>query len=117
MGLTMEHFNGLTPAEDELLALILEECGEIVQAVGKIQRHGYESVDPTKPPEEQITNRRALQKELGDLKCAIHLMHRSGHIDWQTIDQAAVMKLQRIRRYLHHQPIDIFHPFTTTENV
>ena len=33
-------FNGLTPAEAERLALLMEECGEVVQIIGKVLRHG-----------------------------------------------------------------------------
>jgi len=42
-----KHFNGLSPAEAERLALLAEECGEVVQAVCKVLRHGYESTNPT----------------------------------------------------------------------
>ena len=42
----MEHFNKLTPAEAERLAMLAEECGEVVQIVGKILRHGYDSQHP-----------------------------------------------------------------------
>ena len=37
----MNNFNQLTPAETERLAILAEECGEVIQAVGKILRHGY----------------------------------------------------------------------------
>ena len=37
----MEHFNGLTPAEAKRLALLAEECGEVLQAIGKVLRHGF----------------------------------------------------------------------------
>ncbi len=42
-----QHFNGLHPAEAERLALLIEECGEVVQAASKVLRHGYKSYDPT----------------------------------------------------------------------
>lgn len=49
-------FNGLSPAEVERLALLAEECGEVIQTVGKILRHGYylgskESEDVLSTPE------------------------------------------------------------------
>jgi hypothetical protein len=53
-----EYFNKLNPAEAERLSLLLEECGEVLQIIGKIQRHGYGS-----------SNRSLLEKELG------HIMH------------------------------------------
>lgn len=42
----MKNFNGLSPAETERLALLSEEMGEVQQAIGKILRHGYESIHP-----------------------------------------------------------------------
>ena len=41
-----EHFNRLSPAEDERLTVLAEECSEVIQAICKIQRHGYESFNP-----------------------------------------------------------------------
>ena len=35
------HFNKLTPAQAERLAILIEECGEVIQAATKILRHGY----------------------------------------------------------------------------
>jgi hypothetical protein len=46
-----QHFNGLTPAEAERLALLAEECGEVIQAIGKVLRHGYESRHPYGEPD------------------------------------------------------------------
>lgn len=59
----MEHFNRLTPAEAERLALLAEECGEVIQAIGKVLRHGFESTHPDGGP----TNRESLERECGDV--------------------------------------------------
>src|SRR6266702_712335 len=67
------HYNGLTPAEDERLTLLAEECAEVIVAIAKIQRHGYESFDPTiEIPEDMRpeTNRQALTREMGDVRAA-----------------------------------------------
>ena len=32
----MDKHNNLTPAEEERLALLSEECGEVIQAIGKV---------------------------------------------------------------------------------
>jgi len=60
-----EHFNKLTPAEAERLAMLAEEAGEIVQMVGKILRHGYESYHPNDC--DKTTNRILLMSEIKDL--------------------------------------------------
>jgi NTP pyrophosphatase (non-canonical NTP hydrolase) len=95
-----EHFNGLMPAEAERLAILAEECAEVIQAVAKILRHGYESDNFGRLPE---TNREALERELGDLGHAAKRMESAGDINPRTIAARAASKPERIRPYLHHQ--------------
>jgi|SRR5882762_8221559 len=99
----MEHFNKLTPAEDERLALLLEECGEVIQIIGKIQRHGYESYNPLDPIDERKSNRYLLQTELGDLLASINLMESASDIYWSNLQYHAWKKKDRVKKYLHHQ--------------
>jgi hypothetical protein len=94
------HFNKLTPAEAELLALLAEECGEVVQVIGKILRHGLESTHPNAAPIE--TNRYLLQKECGDLWAAMDLLAANGVIDSKAVAQHSTYKLRRVFQYLHH---------------
>jgi NTP pyrophosphatase (non-canonical NTP hydrolase) len=96
------HFNQLTPAQAELLALLLEELGEAQQAIGKILRHGYESVNPF--VDDGPTNRESLEWELGDVSAAIRLLAKAGDVDDNAIVRAEVSKLQRVGAFLHHQP-------------
>jgi len=96
------HFNQLTPAQAELLALLLEELGEAQQAIGKILRHGYESENPF--IEDGPTNRESLERELGDVSAAIRLLAKAGDIDDNAIVRAEVSKLNRVAAFLHHQP-------------
>lgn len=97
------HFNGLTPAEDERLAILAEECAEVIQCVCKIQRHGYESYNPKLPPEQQESNRKALERELGDLGHAVRRMEIAADLNPLAIAARAASKPQRILPYLHHQ--------------
>ena len=55
----------------EKLGYLVEECGEVLAAVGKTQRWGLESVNPELRPEQQETNRVWVLRELRDLKGAI----------------------------------------------
>ena len=57
---------------DGRLAHLVEECGEVIAAVGKTQRFGLDSVNPLLPEDEQETNRAWLIREAIDLKQAIH---------------------------------------------
>ncbi len=95
------HFNGLTPAEAERLALLLEEMGEAQQAIGKILRHGYESYSPF--DETKVTNRRALEREMGDVMHALDRLQESGDLDAEEVNIRAEAKRASVRRYLHHQ--------------
>lgn len=94
-----EHFNQLTPAQAERLAILAEEAGEIVQAVGKILRHGYASTHPNGGPD----NRGSLTKEVGDLFATVALMVDAGDLNEDAVEQAADDKLANGGRYHHHQ--------------
>lgn len=95
----MEHFNRLTPAEAERLALLAEECGEVIQAIGKVLRHGFESTHPDGGP----TNREALEREMGDVYHAMVRMCGTGDLDWNAVTQRADDKARSVVRYFHHQ--------------
>ena len=96
----MDHFNQLSPAEAERLALLAEEIGECTQAIGKILRHGYESRHPNGGP----TNREALEKEVADVLLATKLLLTAGDIDHVRVVTHECMKAESVRQYLHHQP-------------
>jgi NTP pyrophosphatase (non-canonical NTP hydrolase) len=98
----MENFNNLTPAQIERIALLMEECGEVIQACGKILRHGLDSYSPLDP--DQTTNREMLEKELGDVRYAEGLLIDSGDVSAQGIKVAERRKEKNCPRYLHHQP-------------
>jgi len=94
-----ESFNQLTPAQAERLALLAEECGEAVQAIGKILRHGYKSRHPDGGP----TNRGALERECGDVSHAIQRLIDAEDIDNTIITLRALEKSETVEHYLHHQ--------------
>lgn len=95
----MKHFNQLTPAQAERLALLLEEVGEAIQVVGKVLRHGYQSTHPN----DIIINRSLLECKLGDVRAAMILLCDSGDLDKATIHAAADDKLKRVKKWMHHQ--------------
>jgi NTP pyrophosphatase (non-canonical NTP hydrolase) len=98
----MTAFNGLSDAEDERLALLAEECGEVIQAVGKIFRHGYESHNPLQGADRRI-NRAHLEQELGHLAVAVRLMLEAHDLNETLIGIAAAQKVIDVQRWLHHQ--------------
>lgn len=97
--MTTKHFNDLTPAEAERLAMLAEECGEVIQAVGKILRHGYESTHPDGGP----TNREALRREIVDLRVIAYMMGLKGDFPPILKDTEFEEAYGRKYRYAHHQ--------------
>ena len=92
-----EHFNRLSPAEAERLAMLAEECGEIIQVVGKILRHGYESFHPQNPQE---SNRDLLASEVCDFLAVVQMMEADFTVGrGRDFDEAIAKKL----RFAHHQ--------------
>lgn len=102
----MNHFNKLTPAEAERLALLSEELGEVQQIIGKILRHGYESYHPADKKKKPTTNRQLLEKEIGDVSASVLLMTRNGDIMNGSVAANAIKKLEKVEKYLHHNKVE-----------
>jgi NTP pyrophosphatase (non-canonical NTP hydrolase) len=96
----VEHFNGLTPAEAERLAMLIEECGEVITAATKILRHGFGSHHPDRP---NIRNRQDLERELGDVFAVVTRMMAANDIDPNACDESENAKLAKFTRFTHHQ--------------
>ena len=62
---------------EEKLGYLVEECGEVLAAVGKTQRWGPESYNPELPPEQRETNREWVLRELPDLERAIRYVREA----------------------------------------
>ena len=96
---TNEHFNKLSPGEAERLAILAEECGEVIQVVGKILRHGYTSHHPDNPT---VDNEELLYKEIIDVYASVAMLVKSFDID--TINPKDVEDAEiRKKKYSHHQ--------------
>ena len=59
--------------ELQKLGYLVEECGEVMAAVGKTIRWGLDSSNPELPEQERETNRDWILRELKDLKDAIKI--------------------------------------------
>lgn len=91
--------NGLSPAEAERLAMLAEEAGEIVQVVGKILRHGFESRHPNGGP----TNRETLARECGDFCGVLDAMCRAEDLPGQSVEDHGRRKWAKALPYTHFQ--------------
>ena len=95
-------FNGLTPAEAHLLAILVEECTEVIQIVSSIQRSGLRGYNSKKSRE---MNADALVRKMADVRVAMILVCEAGIAYKSTVHRLAYEKLKHISRYLHHSLI------------
>ena len=97
--MTKKHFNNLTPAETERLVLLIEECGEAIQAASKILRHGYESYHPNRDE----NNRYDLEVECGHVRFAMINLCNNGDLNKDQIHTSADIKVKAVLPYLHYK--------------
>jgi hypothetical protein len=95
------HFNRLTEAEAERLALLAEQMGQAIHAIGKVLRHGYEGTNPLTP--KGPTNRDWLEREVAHVYVAASMMFDAGDIRRIACSVHEVEKREDVHRYLHHQ--------------
>lgn len=74
--------------EQELLTILMEECGEVIQACSKIIRFGA--------TDEKLKD---LEKELGDLLCMMELAHEYDLVSWTAIDEGSSAKHEKLKKY------------------
>lgn len=84
----------------ERLAVLSEELGEVQQVIGKILRHGFHSKSPLDP--EAKTNSDMLERELGDVVCAMRLMDFLGDISLARVDRYSIEKHFKLVKWLHY---------------
>jgi len=96
---SMNHFNNLTPAQAERLALLAEECGECIHMIGKVLRHGYNS----RHPDGGHTNQTLLAVEVAHANYALNFMVKNGDLMRGVVNEAFKDRARTIQRYLHHQ--------------
>lgn len=97
----MAHFNQLTPAEAERLALLSEELGEAQQIIGKILRHGYQNYHPDDP--EKTTNRTLLAQEMGHVWAATQMLVIPQDISGMILERSRGEKHEKVKKWMHHQ--------------
>jgi NTP pyrophosphatase (non-canonical NTP hydrolase) len=95
----MKSFNRLKLAQLERLSLLIEECGEVIKAAGKVLRHGYDNFDPD---DDATSNRLDLQREIGDVLCAIDFLVEAKDLSGTIIQYDKKQKRARVGQYLHH---------------
>ncbi len=100
----MEINKKLTAAQLERLTCLSEECGEVIQAVSKIIRFGFDSRNPKDPG--KGTKKTGLEIELGDLLHIVDMLTDNGDLSHSSILLSASMKAEKMKPYLYHQDKD-----------
>ena len=85
----------LEPRRDEILNILQEECVEVVQAVCKVRRFGFDNHHPANEQD----NREHLAEELGDLLCMIELLIADGVVTQEELDHAKHMKIEKLKKW------------------
>jgi len=82
--------------ENEILNILSEESAEVVQAISKVFRFGWDSSNPKDP---SWTNKMHLEEEIGDLLCMVNILFDKGIIDQDMVKIAAENKLTKLKKY------------------
>lgn len=87
-----------SPCERELLTILIEECGEIIQAATKSLRFGAEDGYPGT----DRTNRDDLSREIGDLFAMSDML--AGMLNGALIAERRASKPEKVLRFLQAEP-------------
>jgi NTP pyrophosphatase (non-canonical NTP hydrolase) len=79
----------------EILLIAQEECAEVIQAISKIFRFGFDAQHPN----EDRNNLQRLEEELGDLVCMIGLLMNKKIVSESNVESAAELKLKKLRTW------------------
>ena len=71
----------------ELLTIVMEECGELIQACSKAIRC-----------DDYYDNKKILE-EVGDVYCMIELLHEYDLISWSDIEERVKVKKNKLKKW------------------
>jgi len=83
----------MTEIQKEIMAIAQEECAEVVQAISKCFRFGFDS------EHNGITNHQRLTEEIGDLLCMINLLMEKNVIDEIQTQKASYNKRLKLEKW------------------
>lgn len=92
----------MTPQQRELIEMLAEEAGEIVQICMKALRHGASSYHPA--DQSRRSNSMTIADEVADLCTVARQINRSGLYPKIPTDEEMDRIWKRKLRYTHHQP-------------
>lgn len=77
----------------EIMCIAQEECAEVVQAISKVFRFGFDSEWNGE------TNKEHLEEELGDVLAMIDILIEHNIVDYDTVQQAKRAKLVKLSKW------------------
>lgn len=78
--------------QEELLTILMEECGEVIIEASKIKRFGDMEYNGE-------TALQRLEKELGDLQCMIELLHEEFSISYEIMEEQSKKKREKLKKW------------------
>lgn len=91
-----------TPYQRELLTILMEECGEVVQRCSKALRFGLLEVQPG----QELTNATRLAHEIGDVLKMVEVLEVADAISGVDVDDGAARKARNLVKYMQTTPSD-----------
>jgi hypothetical protein len=92
-----------TPYQAELIECLTEECAEVIYECMKAMRFGQDDRAPYER-DQNMTNRKKLSKELGELQALIPLLVEAGVVDEHEMARGRQAKPFKLSMYLQHAP-------------
>jgi NTP pyrophosphatase (non-canonical NTP hydrolase) len=89
---------------DEPLHILQEEAAEVIQAISKIYRFGWDSSNPFVNPDK--TNRMHLIEEIGDILAVIDIVQKVYNLDENALIEAKNRKFEKLKKW---STIDSWH--------
>jgi NTP pyrophosphatase (non-canonical NTP hydrolase) len=83
----------MNEVQKEIMLIAQEECAEVVQAISKVFRFGFDSVYNSR------SNKDHLEEEIGDLVCMLDLMREKGLIDWSNVITCSENKRTKLKKW------------------
>ena len=74
-------------ARQQLLVILMEECGELIQECSKSLRKG------------ELFDRKTFQNEVGDVYTMINLLHEWDVVSWSDIEEREQVKRNKLSRW------------------
>ena len=85
--------NALSPKQ-QLMVILSEECGELIQTCSKILRRGCIDLDDTSSEYYE-----SFVEELGDVYAMIDILHEWDIMSWEQIEHRAEYKRKKLEKW------------------